>query len=176
MLSEATCLPYLLQETIQTHLKENVLGNHFAEKFYVDNYLNTYDRECDLINDKSKLDDIMLDANMPLQKWVSNSEPFNLLYRLDIPITQNIFRVSWEPRADTLHIAPEDKLMNAASGKFIHETKSLVSDIQFVRSTWLVEPAEYQGQNFSASSLEKQGGLGSGTTRTISLRNLGDIT
>ena len=53
----AACSPYLLQEIIQTHLKENVLGNHFAEKFHVDNYLNTYDRECDLINDKAKLDD-----------------------------------------------------------------------------------------------------------------------
>ena len=114
----ATCSPYLLQEIIQTHLKENVLGNRFAEKFYVDNYFNTYDRECDLINDKAKLDDLMLDANMPLQEWVSNSNTFNLLYRLDIPITQNVLRVSWEPRADTLHITPGDKLMNATSRKF----------------------------------------------------------
>ena len=90
MLFGATCSPYLLQEIIQTHLKENVLGNHFAEKFYVDNYLNTYDRECDLIDDKAKLGGLMLDANMPLQEWVSNSDSFNLLYRLDIPITQNL--------------------------------------------------------------------------------------
>ena len=41
----ATCSPYLLQEIIQTHLKVNVLGNRFAEKFYIDNCLNTYDRE-----------------------------------------------------------------------------------------------------------------------------------
>ena len=34
---------HLLQEITQTHLKGNFLGNHFAEKFYVDNYLNTYD-------------------------------------------------------------------------------------------------------------------------------------
>ena len=90
----ATCSPYLLQEIIQTHLKENVLGNHFADKFYVDNYLNTYDRECNLINNKAKLDVLMLDANMTLQEWVSNNDSFNLLYRLDIPITQNILRVS----------------------------------------------------------------------------------
>ena len=87
----ATCSPYLLQEFIQTLLKENVLGNHFAEKFYIDNYLNTYDRECDLINDKARLDNLMLDANMPLQEWVSNSNSFNLLYRLDIA---NILGVS----------------------------------------------------------------------------------
>ena len=45
----ATCSPYLLQETLQTHLSENVAGREFRDKFYVDNYLNTYDRECDLI-------------------------------------------------------------------------------------------------------------------------------
>ena len=114
----ATCSPYLLQKIIQTHLKENVLGNQLAEKFYMDNYLNTYDRECDLINDKAKLDDLMLDVNMPLQEWVNNINTFNLLYRLDIPITENVLGVSWEPRADTLHITPEDKIMNATSGKF----------------------------------------------------------
>ena len=43
----ATCSPYLLQETLQTHLSENVAGREFRDKFYVDNYLNTYDRECD---------------------------------------------------------------------------------------------------------------------------------
>ena len=92
VLFEATCSSYLLQEIIQTHLKDNVLGNRFADKFYVDNYLNTYDRECNLINDKAKLDELMLDANMPLQEWVSNDETFNLLYLLDIPITKEYSR------------------------------------------------------------------------------------
>ena len=41
----ATCLPYLLQETLQTHLSENVAGHEFRDKFYVDSYLNTCDRE-----------------------------------------------------------------------------------------------------------------------------------
>ena len=61
----------------------------------------------------------MLDANMSLQEWVSNSNTFSLLYRLDILITQNVLGVSWEPRTDTLHITPGDKLMNATSGKFM---------------------------------------------------------
>ena len=137
----------MLQEVIQTHLKENVLGSHFPEKFYVDNYLNTYDRECDLLNDKAKLDDLMLDANMPLQEWVSNSEPFNLLYRLNIPITQNILGVSWESRADTLHITPRDKLMNVASGKFTkRKVLSLVSSL-FDPLGWL-SPLSIKGRIF----------------------------
>ena len=143
----ATCSLYLMQEIIQTHLKENVLGNQFAEKFYVDKYLNRYYRECDLINDKAKLDDLMLDANMPLQEWVSNSNYFNLLYRLVIPITQNILGVSWEPRADTLHITPGDKLMNAASGKFTKQNVlSLISSL-FDPHGWL-SPLSIKGRIF----------------------------
>ena len=33
----ATCSPYLLQETLQTHLSQNTEGNKFVDKFYVDN-------------------------------------------------------------------------------------------------------------------------------------------
>ena len=62
----ATCSPYLLQETLQTHLSENVAVREFRDKFYVDNYLNTYDRECDLIRSKLKLDELMNEAHMPL--------------------------------------------------------------------------------------------------------------
>ena len=45
----ATCSPYLLQETLQTHLSEKVAGHEFSDKFYLDHYMNTYNRECDLI-------------------------------------------------------------------------------------------------------------------------------
>ena len=106
-----------------------------------------HDRECDLINDKAILDDLMLDANMPLQEWVSNSNTFNLLYRLDIPITQNVLGVSWEPRADTLHITPGDKLMNATSGKFTkRKILSLISSL-FDPHGWL-SPLSIRGGIF----------------------------
>ena len=32
-----TCSPYLLQETLHTHLSQNAEGNSFLDKFYVDN-------------------------------------------------------------------------------------------------------------------------------------------
>ena len=48
----ATCLPYFLQEILQTHFAQNMSGHLFLNKFYVDNYLNTYENESDLINDK----------------------------------------------------------------------------------------------------------------------------
>ena len=37
----ATCSPYLLQETLHTHLSQNAEGNAFLDKFYVDNYMNS---------------------------------------------------------------------------------------------------------------------------------------
>ena len=89
----------------------------------------------------------MLDANMPLQEWISNSEPFNLLYLLDIPITQNILGESWKSRTDTLHITPGDKLMNAASGKFTkRKVLSLISSM-FGPLGWL-SPLSIRGRIF----------------------------
>ena len=64
----ATCLPYLLQEILQTHLSENVAGRKLHDKLYVDNYINTSDRECDLIRNQPKLDELMKEAHMPLQE------------------------------------------------------------------------------------------------------------
>ena len=143
----ATCSPYLLQEIIQTHLKENISGRHFADKFYGDNYLNTYDNECDLINDKAKLDELMLDANMPLQEGVSNDKTFNLLHRLDTLITQNVLGVTWEPYRDTLQITPEDKLINETSWKFTkRKVLSLISSL-FDLLGWL-SPLIIKGRIF----------------------------
>ena len=86
----ATCLPYLLQETLQTHLSQNTEGNKFVDKFYVDNYMNTYDNQDELVTDKVTLDNVMNQASMPLQEWVSNNEHFNSLYQLAVPVTQNV--------------------------------------------------------------------------------------
>ena len=69
----------------------------------------------ELINKKVKLDELMLDANMPLQEWVSNNQTFILLCRLDIPITQNVLGVTWELHTDTLQITPWEKIMNETS-------------------------------------------------------------
>ena len=128
MLFGATCSPYLLQEILQTHFTENILGHPFVNKFYVDNYLNTYDKESELINDKVKLDELILDANMPLQEWVNNNQTFNLLYRIDIPITQNVLSVTWESHTDTLRITLGDKIMNEKSWKF---TKRKVLSVEW---------------------------------------------
>ena len=90
----ATCSPYLLQETLQTHLSQNVEGNKFVDKFYVDNYMNTYDNQVELVTDNVRLDNVMNQASMPLQEWVSNNEHFNFFYQLAVPVTQNVLGIS----------------------------------------------------------------------------------
>ena len=80
----ATCSPYLLQETLHTHLSQNAEGNDFLDKFYVDNYMNTYNNQAELVSDKVRLDNVMNQASMPLQEWVSNNEHFNSLYQLAV--------------------------------------------------------------------------------------------
>ena len=52
----------------------NAEGNSFLDKFYVDNYMNTYDSQAELVTDKVRLDNVMNQASMPLQEWVSNNE------------------------------------------------------------------------------------------------------
>ena len=114
----ATCSPYLLQETLQTHSSENVAGREFSDKFYVDNYMNTYDRECDLIRSKPKLDELMNEAHMPLQEWVNHSEMFNFMHNTAPPATQNVLGLEWDPRLDQLKVVVSEKLMNEDSWKF----------------------------------------------------------
>ena len=110
----ATCSLYLLQETLQTHLSENVAGHEFSDKFYVDNY----DRECDLIRSKPKLDELMDEVHMPLQEWVSNSELFNSMTNTTPPATKNVLGLNYDLRLNQLQVLVSEKLMNEASWKF----------------------------------------------------------
>ena len=126
----ATCSPYLLQETLQTHLSENVAGRKFRDKFYVDNYLNTYDCESDLIRQQPTQDELMNEAHMPLQEWVSNSKLFHFMHNSAPPATQNVLGLEWDPRLDQLQIVPSDKLMNEARWKFSkHSALALISSL-----------------------------------------------
>ena len=114
----ATCSPYLLQETLHTHLSQNAEGNSFLDKFYVDNYMNTYDSQADLVSDKIHLDNVMNQASMPLQGWVSNNEYFNFLYQLAVPVTQNVLGKSWNPYTDNMNIVVGEKLVQEDSWRY----------------------------------------------------------
>ena len=126
----ATCSSYLLQETLQTHLSENAEGNAFEEKLYVDNYMNTYDHQSELVSHKILLDNVMNQASMPLQEWVSNNEYFNFMYQLTVSITQNVLGLAWNSHKDHMHIVVGEKLIHEDSWKFTkRKILSLVSSV-----------------------------------------------
>ena len=56
--------------------------------------MNTYSSANELIADKVILDDVMNEASMPLQEWVSNDAKFNSLYNVVVPETQSVFGLS----------------------------------------------------------------------------------
>ena len=126
----ATCSPYLLQETLQTHLSQNAEGSKFVDKFYVDNYMNTYDNQDELVTDKVMLDNVMNQASMPLQEWVSNNQHFNSLYQLAVPLTQNVLGISWNPTTVNMNIVVGEKLIHEDSWRYTkRKVLSLVSSI-----------------------------------------------
>ena len=99
------------------------------------------------MNNKVIFDKLMLDANIPLQEWVSNDETFNLLYRLEIPETQNVLGLSWEPHTDMLHITTRDKITNVASCKLTkRKVLSLISRV--FDPLGLLSPLSIKGKIF----------------------------
>ena len=143
----ATCSPYLLQETLHTHLSQSVEGNKFVDKFYVDNYMNTYDNSDELISDKVTLDNVMNEASMPLQEWVSNNDHFNSLYQLVVPVTQNVLGISWNPITDNMNVVVGESLIQEASWRYTkRKILSLVSSI-YDPLGW-VSPLTVRGKMF----------------------------
>ena len=126
----ATCSPYLLQETLHTHLSQNAEGNSFLDKFYVDNSMDTYDSQTDLVSDKIRLDNVMNQVSMPLQELVSNNKYFSFLYQLAVLITQNVLGISWSPYTDNMNIVVGEKLIHENAWRYTkHKILSLVSSV-----------------------------------------------
>ena len=143
----ATCSPYLLQETLYTHLSQNAEGTKFREKFYVDNYMNTYSSADELISDKVTLDNVMSEASMPLQEWVSNDAKFNSLYNIIVPDTQNVLGLSLNPITDNMNVVVGDKLSQEILWRYTKRNiLSLVSSI-YDPLGW-VSPLTVRGKMF----------------------------
>ena len=94
--------------------------------------MNTYDSQADLVSDKIRLDNIMNQASMPLQEWVSNNEYLNFLYQLAVPVTQNVLGISWNPYTDNKNIVVGEKLIREDSWRYTKcKTLSLVSSVGY---------------------------------------------
>ena len=109
--------------------------------------MNTYDSQADLVSDKIRLDNVMNQASMPLQEWVSNNEYFNFLYQLAVPVTQNILGISWNPYTDNMNIVVGETLILEDSWRYTkRKTLSLVSSV-FDPLGW-VSPLTVRGKIF----------------------------
>ena len=92
--------------------------------------MNTYDNADELISDKVTLDNVMNEASMPLQEWVSNNDHFNSLYQLVVPVTQNVLGISWNPITDNMNVVVGESLTQEALWRFTKcKILSLVSSI-----------------------------------------------
>ena len=92
--------------------------------------MNTYSNADEMISDKVTLDNIMSEASMPLQEWVSNDDHFYSLYNLVVPVTQNVLGVSWNPITDNMNIVVGEKLSQEISWRYTkRKILSLVSSI-----------------------------------------------
>ena len=114
----ATYSPYLLQYTLHHHFKqhEHPLALKLSSCFYVDNYLHMDDSEKLLIKQKGEVEKILMDASMPLQGWVSNSQQFNQMFgnAEDLKETCSILGLMWD--AEQTHYTFKLRV-NLANGK-----------------------------------------------------------
>ncbi|XP_068208502.1 uncharacterized protein [Palaemon carinicauda] len=75
VLLRATSSPYLLNQTIQHHLdaQTSSLASQLKTSFYVDNYQRCCDLPTDTISERPSIEKIMVETNMPLAKWTTNT-------------------------------------------------------------------------------------------------------
>lgn len=102
----ATCSPYLLQEVLNTHFSgyHGQFGGDLMSNFYVDNFSKTYQSEEIMMKEKPLIDKVLLEANMPLQGWASNSSTFNKAFDLEFQEEQNVLGLTWNTHHDSLRI------------------------------------------------------------------------
>ncbi|XP_069183013.1 uncharacterized protein [Procambarus clarkii] len=82
-----TSSPFLLQATLDTHLKKSNSPSktEISNNLYVDNFQGTTSSESKLLNIYHEVNRELMGANMPLQSWVSNNAKLNQLIATEFP-------------------------------------------------------------------------------------------
>ncbi|XP_069166805.1 uncharacterized protein [Procambarus clarkii] len=107
VLFRATSSPFLLQATLNTHLKKFNSPNktEISNNLYVDNFQGTTSSESKLLNIYHEANRELMRANMPLQSWVSNNAKLNQLIATEFPDYQvpertEVVGVEWNTTTD----------------------------------------------------------------------------
>lgn len=107
----ATCSPFLLQATIDHHLKnsENIYKTLISQNLYVDNFQGTVDCQQRLFDIYENANMELAKANLPLRVWVSNNGALNSRIEEDfkdykVPPSTSVLGLQWDVQDDVLSI------------------------------------------------------------------------
>ena len=146
----ATSSPFILQQTLLHHfsLHENPIASSLMDNFYVDNFVKTYANVETLFEEYPGINEILSQANMPLQEWASNDSQFNEYVKMKRG-SVNVLGLDWNLENDSLSLKEVDctfdgpltkrKVLSLVSRMF--DPLGLLSPIQirgkiFVQSLW----------------------------------------
>ena len=151
--------PFLLQATLETHLKNSTspYKDRLRNEMYVDNLQGTTSDSKELYGIYVEANTIMAEANMPLRMWVTNEAALTKQITEDFPdqVTNddnNVLGLSWDKAEDTLHIKSpkfvcdhhlsKRQLLSAVSSVF--DPLGLVSPLTIrgkllIKQAWLLE-------------------------------------
>ena len=101
-----TSSPFILQQVLHHHLSRvnTTFAKELISKFYVDNLIVTSSDLKELILMKPKIDNLMQNAGMPLQSWISNKPEFNENFKLEEPVNQHVLGLNWNVVEDTINV------------------------------------------------------------------------
>ena len=109
----ATSSPFLLQATLDHHLRSSIspIKEILTSSFYVDNFLGTTSEEDKLKTIYSEANKELQNANMPLRQWTSNNQSLKKQIQKDFPDyeiaeTTSVLGLNWDTTEDTLSLKP----------------------------------------------------------------------
>ncbi|XP_069160890.1 uncharacterized protein [Procambarus clarkii] len=107
----ATSSPFLLQATLDTHLKKSSspCKTEISQNLYVDNFQGTVNSTTELLQLYQEANKELQGANMPLQSWASNNATLNNQIARDypeyhVPESQKVLGMDWDLISDTISI------------------------------------------------------------------------
>ncbi|XP_068229550.1 uncharacterized protein [Palaemon carinicauda] len=150
-------------KTIVYHLEHNSdpLASQLIPHFYVDNFCKTNSCLDSMLKEYPRINQILLEANMPLQSWRSNSVKFNEVINLDVTEVEiNVLGINWNVTHDSLSIK-SSQVKDIRDGEFpskyvptkenpanlvtrgVSPSKLQNSGLWLCGPTWLDSPSKY---------------------------------
>lgn len=135
----ATSSPFLLQATIDYHLKHSTspIKEILSSNFYVDNFQGSVNDEHTLMNIYQESNKELQLANMPLRQWNTNNTHLKDRIKTDFPGQDmqqktSVLGLQWDTQDDTLTVKP-------IKGRSSHE-KSLTKRILLANISKIFDP------------------------------------